>query len=133
MREIKYKAWSKSKKTMFDYHEIKSAGDWLSKLAKVLGFRKMPGGLFLAIDDDDLIFLEYTGIKLNNEEIYEGDIYEYYLDTENGRKKFTEVVTFKDGAFWVGDYLLCDAIKADIEPRKIGNVYEHPHLLEGNN
>lgn len=81
---------------------------------------------------------QYTGSKDKNgcKEIYEGDVYQYNVQTPVAGYAFesnhTAEVTYDDGAFWVGDYLLIDAIENDDESEIIGNKFEHPELLEDN-
>lgn len=79
---------------------------------------------------------QYTGLKdKNGKEIYEGDVYQYNVQLHLGSftKEYNhrEVVKFEDGAFWVSNYLLWEALEGDNESEIIGNIYENPELLEG--
>ena len=82
---------------------------------------------------------QYTGLKdKNGKEIYEGDI--VYFDYINVRNY--EIV-FEDGAYWIRDkdnqYITLHEVIAickrpyNWEVEVIGNIYDNPELLGGNN
>ncbi|MDK9867056.1 YopX family protein [Staphylococcus sp. IPLA37010] len=118
---IKFRAWDKEEK------------EWLS--IRTIGFD----------DDGSLVkweLLQSTGLKdKHGVEIFEGDVLEIpvAIDTEtlNGE------VVFEDGIFGVKDVLdgwgfdigLVPLIEIILAKKVIivGNIYEHPHLLEGDN
>ncbi len=81
----------------------------------------------------------YTGLNdKNGNEIFEGDVYSYELykvfisggNVEESISRGTDVVEFKDGAFYHGDELLSDVITHDDTFAYEGNIYENPELLE---
>lgn len=124
MREIKFRAWVKEKKAIFEVILI----DYVTKKVTYLLERV---GHLLSIRDakfNDIEFMQYTGLKdKNNKEIYEGDIFHI------GSKKILYVVEWIDCGLkgrqiknisWIG----LDYWKDDIEV--IGNIYENPELIE---
>lgn len=78
--------------------------------------------------------MQYTGLKdKNGKEIYEGDIYKYIIQVHYGVKhsefECKDVVRYENGAFWVGDHLLIDALENDDEAEIIGNIFDNPDLV----
>ena len=102
MREIRFRAWDKKTKSMFNNAYVD------------LNYGKLELQMV-----KDAILLQYTGLKdKNGKEICEGDI----VDLGDGAEvKWSQ----ETGAWIVGDWLLCKKI-VEI----IGNVYENPELLE---
>ena len=102
MREIKFRAWCKPTKFMWNWGRIKN--------------KEFAGnGLDFMIDNDEWVLMQYTGLKdKNGKEIYEGDI----LKTPQGNR----VVEWdlNDGWRNVGRYF------GNVEV--IGNIYENPKL-----
>lgn len=106
MREIKFRAWNKFKKEMFD---------------------PMPIIDFKIYEINAVELMQLTGLQdKSGKDIYEGDICEGHSDG-NGIITWTDFdggydYVFDDGAN-VGIY----EVKKDI--RVIGNIYENPELL----
>ncbi len=141
MREIEFRAYCKSQKRMLSFEHLKKATRGMvdvanRELAKSgLPVNKLsPYGLFLPLEDDDLIFMQFTGeCDKNGKKIFEGDIVEY--NTHIGR------VAFRFGAFGVitEDGQFFDMFDASERswfdtPDKwivIGNIYDNPEILEG--
>ncbi|MCF3942186.1 YopX family protein [Oceanobacillus alkalisoli] len=129
MREIKFRIWDKNRKAMYFLLENKYSFGTCEQ------DRAVSWEDVFAEKADFLIPLQYTGLKdKDGKEIYEGDVFEHniqdYVDGFPREENHTKIVTYDNGAFWVGDYLLADAIANDSEAEVIGNIFEHSHLLE---
>lgn len=124
MREIKFRAYHKERKEIF---EIASIDFKEKKAALSNGVIKL-----LNVDFKQFELLQYTGAKdKNDKEIYEGDIV-ILNDTEEENRC---VVKYK-----YGSYILIDGdLKEDLSNVEakflevVGNVYENKNLLEENN
>lgn len=141
MREIKYKAWDKKDKVVRDvvgmsfYHESVSVD--------------IEYGKYLQDDIKRFELMQYTGLKDKNDvEIYEGDVIKTRLNRIY-RIVHTDGVDIGCNAgeyeYWVSGFVPA-AIDGVIdnsgesefgydqfvtgECEVIGNIYEHPHLLE---
>lgn len=133
MREIKFRGYSKSFNIMFDYDmlEMASAGivDICKKELKKINpeATELQMGLFLPTYDEDLMLMQYTGLKdKNGKEIYEGDIVQHEY---NGELIHT-IVKFECGAYFAGDFYL---YRKRNTVEVVGNIYENSDLLEGIN
>ena len=121
MRKIKFRAWSKQHKTMFDISYLRYNGDQtLREVGHALGSTR--NVIHVA---NNYILMQWTGLKdVNGEEIYEGDIVECFV---NGNS----YVSFKGGAYGlIFDYSFIPFSDVYGEMKVIGNIYEHPHLLK---
>lgn len=127
MREVKFRAWDKTKNTMRKVDYI----DW-SEQEVGCG-----DGMFIPMQNCTLT--QWTGLKdADGNEIYEGDIYQYEMTVvlfDNNESRETSVkkhaiVEFRGGAFMVEDYTLYDALEGDDNPIIIGNIFEYPELLQ---
>ena len=109
MREIKFRAWDKKYRKMYE-GDIRTA---------------------LAFPDEDIEIMQYTGLKdMHGKEIYEWDVIkcvvegsQYTLPVEEDEGCF--VVKIKDGR--EAGYWPCLCLTRGREV--IGNVYESPNLL----
>jgi len=110
VREIKFRAWSPSKK--------KWRSDWsISSYVEVLDLNEER-------IDDDLILMQYIGLKdRNSKEIYEGDIIRGLHDFGPGgfHEKIGVIQWFDEGSYRMEYWE---------QPEVIGNIYENPELLE---
>ena len=116
MREIKFRCWVSSTKNMVEWKELEDHGD-------IYRLIKQPSAYPL---------MQFTGLKdINGVEIYEGDITAYEF---NGKIVTGEVLYKRDqfiinapfGAYGKGIFGRAS------KPEVIGNIYENPELLEGN-
>ena len=127
MREIKFRAWVKEKKAIFEVILI----DYVTKKVTYLLERV---GHLLSIRDakfNNVELMQYTGLKdKNGKEIYEGDIL-----FESFGERYYKVV-FENGSFraeFEGDFEehSFDLIDVVAQGCKIvGNIYENPELIK---
>lgn len=131
MREIKFRAWHKNRKTFLDFYwAVDKLGRTLSILDKHV------------YDEftDEIELMQYTGLKdMNGVEIYEGDIVNvtWQRDDVEGENYAIAYDPNNDGypAFELVDWyedvngLSCAYIDGQITV--IGNRFENPELLEG--
>lgn len=126
-REIKFRAYHKERKEMF---EIASIDFEEKKAALSNGIIKL-----LNVDFKQFELLQYTGLKdKNDKEIYEGDI--LFFRDENTKYvvvwqdtafiiKSIEIRKYSEKMCWLDDTEICCEI--------VGNIYENKNLLEENN
>ena len=126
MREIKFRAWVKDRKAIFEVILI----DYVTKKVTYIVERI---GHLLNIGHDkfnDVEFMQYTELKdMREKEIYEGDIL-----FESSEEKYFKVV-FENASFRAeaeGDFEeysldLIDVVAQGCEV--VGNIYENPELL----
>lgn len=124
MRDLKFRAWdARNKKMCFDDDEMDSPGFHI--------------GHFGCFNDDQYIFMQYTGLKdKNGVDIYEGDIIkgkagcmDYWKETAD-----TVAVEWNECGAWYP--FASDNDDAPYPPypggiEVIGNIYENGELLNG--
>ena len=116
MREIKFRAWDKLNKEMFNVESINFQERRVYK--DVVSYRNF----------NDIELMQYTGLKdKNNKEIYEGDIVIYH-------SKMHKIIFNAEEARFV---LRDDEFELEISFTNnnnkrmeiVGNIYENPELL----
>lgn len=124
MREIKFRAWTKRDKCWCGAFAVHMSGLW----------RESPNNEWIDLSkQDEIVLMQYTGLKdRNGKEIYEGDI----LGNTYGHR--SEVIWSESRAgYWIRrlnwerngeDTWHILTFSAEI----IGNIYEHPNLLQAN-
>ena len=119
MREIKFRAWDKLNKEMFNVESINFQERRVYK--DVVSYRNF----------NNIELMQYTGLKDKNEkEIYEGDI------LSDGNNNNPHKVIFKNGSFraeFEGDFDeysfdLIDVVAQGCEV--VGNIYENFELIK---
>lgn len=112
MRKIKFRAWDKENKEMV---EVELLGK------EVLLYKN---GEWENIENYEI--MQFTGLyDKNGREIYEGDIVECF---NNGNS----YVSFRGGVYGlVSDYSFIPFSDVHGKMKVIGNIYENPELLEG--
>jgi len=128
MREIKFRAWHKMKKTMVHF-DIKTITE-----TPYPGFYYTQDldGFYCELDDPLLYteLMQYTELKDKNEvEIYEGDRVRWHTyDGYIGQTK----VEFRDGRFYPVSFNCLEYDRYDGKGFEvIGNIYSNPELLKG--
>ena len=121
MREIKFRAWDKHTKRMWQWDEHNA-------------FSTGRGSIKEWFTDQDLCIMQFTGLKdKNGKEVYEGDVITCYAvqrETHDAIEKHEKIeVKYSDGYFYPFGYN-CGwrSYVDDIEV--IGNIYENPELLK---
>lgn len=134
MREIKFRAWNSSWKMMIQPQDIISLGsDGVSnKIADVRFWIKTTDGVHhdhTWEDDEDVILMQYTGLKdKNGKEIYEGDIVQY-KDWKDNYGDTPVEVDFINGQFSINHHATKEYDEWWSECEIIGNRFENPELL----
>ena len=131
--EIKFKAWDKQRKKIFEVSN--------------LGFNTVERDIMVSVQDhhyqgrgyiDNYELMQYTGLKdVNGIEIFEGDIVKNnFMCPEITKKKSNiGVIEWTDGNYMLYckeedryTYLTCHITNKEFEV--LGNIYANPELLE---
>jgi len=117
MREIKFRAWDKYQKKIYDVIAI----DFKAHTVKVFEFDRIgsycSGNIDLPFESISL--MQYTGLKdKNGKEIYEGDVVDRYYDSPD-TELYREVI--ED----IRVYCCFDCVY-----EVIGTIHESPELLK---
>lgn len=139
MREIKFKAYHKKRKEIYDVHSI---------VFNEYVFKVTDDGIGTAGNPDDwkdVILMQYTGLKdKNGKEIYEGDIIttDRYICIDDGKQNYVLIVEFEYFSFYAIAHCvnknkagisngIGGILDEDESYEILGNIYQNPELLEG--
>lgn len=152
VREIKFRAWDNVKNEMY-YTGEEDLVVFIFSSSGIVADEIIPDDSvegFHAERLEHLQYMQFTGLQdKNGVEIYEGDIVEYtriiYVDCsrveiEDIQEPITGEVYYAEG-LWLGIKLInrtgklflpgqLSVKEANPELEVIGNIYQHPHLLE---
>lgn len=121
MREIKFRAYCKKRKAIFDV-------TWMLFNQSDVVLQVLPDTNAL-VSIKNIELMQYTGFKdKNGREIYEGDIIRIYNDEINEEDSWIDEVSYHMGGFFSGDEDLLGNVH--FRAKVIGNIYENPELLE---
>lgn len=121
MREIKFRVWN-------DRHKEFAYWGFIGP-----GFTGIPTGSGITIEDCQKLSQQFTGQKLNTQDVYEGDLISMHT--------FIYVVCYEDAAFvlyhvkndygkWGDLCRLFDLDFSDYKKEIIGNIYSNPELIK---
>lgn len=119
-REIKFRAWDRFKKEMFEVYNLKGDSATGALCYLDLGIKKIPTSI------QNVILMQFTGLKdKKKKEIYEGDIlyWEGFADDEY----WTKYKVIIPNIFYTMEYI--SNFKTNKVTEIIGNIYENPELI----
>lgn len=145
MREVKFRAWDKNKRTMVN-------GGSFFDVSQTQGVDRWVFGMDVFNHPDNVELMQYTGLEdKNGVEIYEGDIVKMPADLWIGKESVGKAKgTFRSDVFveYVGGSFRLNKPGDDSDNyygvinystnskaavlEVIGNIYENPTLLESN-
>ena len=139
MREIKFRAWDKAMNWMV--YDVQNAYDgmWSDKNTdEINDHYNYVSTMQSFMNEKEFGFMQYTGLKGKNGEIYEGDIVKWGHLNQWSREqphriaevKFDPDIQFHSqvGVFNFGSFAYRDTTETDLEV--IGNIYENPELIK---
>jgi len=123
---FKFRAWDKQNNCMVDgdYYDVSFSGVLCYEEHGDYEMSLRP------VEKDNYVLMQCTGLKdKNGQLIFDGDIYEYPHGTEEDFEMRRGVVTYSEGVCSIGFQLLTNCKNLTV----IGNIHQHPELLETNN
>lgn len=131
MREIKFRAWEKSRAPEYEGEDPYKGEMHYTELGDEKRFVSIGFYHDSCWSHDDFVWMQYTGLKdSNGKEIYEGDIVSGTWGKEEG---VIEVVYDEARCMWMaknqGHLYHLYEIRSWRDLEVIGNIYESPELL----
>jgi len=121
MREIKFRAWNKTNKIMYNVEKMVWANYGLCGVYVIDIDNKQ---LWFWITEIDI--LQFTGLKdKNGKEIYEGDVLSNIKFKDGSGYETQQEVYFENGCFGIGMGELFRVKECEV----IGNIYKNPELM----
>ena len=133
-REIKFRAWDKNKRTMLypcliEFYGARDSLTGIQYYSGILGKTRH------YVHKWNIELMQYTCLKdKNGVEIYEGDII-YFMTVQDDKRQFRKGTVHwsePDGR-WKVDYWSFGTEIYFSKVKIIGNIWEHPELLKGDN
>jgi uncharacterized phage protein (TIGR01671 family) len=129
MRQIKFRCWHIKRKEMYQIGNITFKNNWIG--ASSLNVLNNSTGDTLGINyldnsNKEFELMQFIGSKDKNEnEIYEGDILQYFFENgEKSKQKFiVKWMDFENKFYGI--------FKGGYSFEVIGNIYQSPELLSG--
>ena len=122
-RPLKFKVWNKK------------SNEWCG----TIGLNETISHNELEYDTDDLVFVQYTGLKdSKGKEVYEGDVIidKKYKFFDKKYKEYRQCIWDQERLTyrWVGKNISLPIHTSDdnmtLKEKIVGNIFEHKHLLE---
>ena len=129
MRENKYRVWCEFEINGKIEKSMESAASWflLTQTGKLWSYGPTESPQPLGKEYKKAIPLFYIGFKdFDDEEIYDGDIIEFYNAQYTKEKKEVKFINNNDYCGWN----ISSSFSSAGNARVVGNIYENPDLLE---
>lgn len=134
MREIKFRAWDKEYNFMIEPDDIAPFNyELITGNGRVMEIEERHSYMGTETNFNDIsdkrILMQFTGlVDKNGKEIYESDLVKGINRITEG--EMLQKVTFLNGCFMFGNWNAHEYFNKHKHNEVIGNIYEHPHLLE---
>ncbi len=126
MREIKFRAWDKTRRQMI----ISTNNHYISFSGRL--FWQFVFDTFDPLDMQDFELMQFTGLKdSKGVDIYEGDIVSYdFMESHSNCEVMWSEQGVRFGLRDKGDTIIYNVTAEDVAKRAeiIGNIYENPDL-----